>query len=153
MRTRVIGMGHPDRGDDAAGRLVAEKLACLPGVEVIETDGEAAKLIDLMEGADAVIIVDAALSGATPGAVTRLDVAVKPVPQPMFAASSHAVGLAESIELARILGRLPRRCIVYAIEAASFTLGAPLSPAVASAVDRVAAAIAAETMAGAAADA
>jgi len=155
MRTRVIGIGHPDRGDDAVGRIVAARLAAsgLPGIEVIETDGEAAKLIDLMEGADEVILIDAALSGATPGAVTRLDVAATPVPQPMFAASSHAVGLAESIELARILDRLPAHCIVYAIEAASFMLGAPLSPAVAAAVDRVVASVVADVTAGAPADA
>ncbi len=153
MRTRVIGIGHPDRGDDAVGRVVAARLAGVPGVEVIETDGEAAKLIDLMEGADDVILIDAALSGATPGAVTRLDAAANAIPQPMFAASSHAVGLAESIELARVLGRLPPRCIVYAVEAASFTLGAGLSPAVAAAVDRVVAALLAEVTAGAAADA
>ncbi|HVZ13093.1 MAG TPA: hydrogenase maturation protease [Bauldia sp.] len=141
MATRVIGIGHPDRGDDAVGRVVAARLMGMPGIEVIETDGEAAKLLDLMEGADCVIIADAALSGASPGAVRRLDAAAQPVPQPMFAASSHAVGLAESIELARILDRLPRRCIIFAIEAQDFTLGAGLSPVVAAAVDRVVGAI------------
>jgi len=153
MRTRVIGVGHPDRGDDAVGRIVAAKLVGVPGIDVIETDGEAAKLIDLMEGADRVILVDAALSGSAPGAVTRLDAAASRIPQPMFAASSHAVGLAESIELARVLDRLPPSCIVFAVEAASFTLGAPLSPAVAAAVDRVVTAVVAEIAAGVRADA
>ena len=53
----------------------------------------------------------------------------------MFAMSSHAIGLVESVELARTLGSLPRRCVVYAIEAERFDLGAGLSPAVAAAVD------------------
>ena len=48
-RTLVIGIGHPDRGDDAAGRLVAERLRdrAPPDVRIVETDGEAGKLIDL----------------------------------------------------------------------------------------------------------
>ena len=49
--------------------------------------------------------------------------------------SSHAIGLVESIELARTLGALPAHCRVLAIEAARFELGAGLSPPVATAVD------------------
>lgn len=138
-RTLIVGIGHPDRGDDAVGRVVAAQLrrdASLRA-EVIETDGEAAKLLDLFDGVADVIIVDAGLSGAEAGTIHRLDAAAAPLPRPMFATSSHAIGLAESIELARTLGSLPRRCIVYAVEARSFELGAPLSPPVAGAVARV----------------
>ena len=138
-RTRIIGIGHPDRGDDAVGRIVAARLRReAPGhAEVIETDGEAARLLDLFEGVDDVIVIDAGLSGAVPGTIHRLDATAAPLPRPMFATSSHAIGLAESIELARALGSLPKRCIIFAIEAASFDLGAPLSKPVAAAVERV----------------
>ncbi|MEX0853165.1 MAG: hydrogenase maturation protease [Bauldia sp.] len=134
----VIGIGHPDRGDDAVGRIVAGRLNERPpvGFRVVETDGEAAKLIDLFGGADDVIIVDAGRSGAAAGTIHRLDAAF-PLPRPMFAMSSHALGLVESVELARTLGQLPERCIVFAVEAARFDLGAGLSPAVAEAVDDV----------------
>jgi len=135
--TLVIGIGHPDRGDDAVGRIVAARLRDLApeGVRIIETDGEAGKLLDLFSDADDVIIVDAGVSGAKPGTIHRLDAAAAPLPRPMFAMSSHAIGLVESIELARTLGTLPRRCIVYAIEAQGFDLGAGLSRPVAEAVD------------------
>jgi len=135
--TLIIGIGHPDRGDDAAGRIVAARLGdrAPADVEVVETDGEAAKLLDLMEGRDRVIVVDACLSGATPGLIHSLDANAGPLPRPMFAMSSHAIGLVESVELARVLGILPRRCQVLAIEAARFDLGAGLSPPVAAAVD------------------
>ena len=63
--------------------------------------------------------------------------------------SSHGLGLHQAIELARALGQLPGRCVVYAIEGASFEAGAPLSPAVAAgaveATERVRAEIAAAT--------
>jgi len=132
----VIGIGHPDRGDDAVGRIVADRLRrrAPPGVAVVDTDGEAARLLDLFDGADTVVMVDAARLGAEPGTVRRIDAVAAPLP-PMSAASTHAFGLADSIELARALGRLPRRCVVFAVEAADFTLGAPLSPEVAASVD------------------
>jgi hydrogenase maturation protease len=148
----VIGIGHLDRGDDAAGRIVAARLRerAPADVEIVETDGEAAKLLDLMEGRDRVVIVDACLSGATPGAIHHLDANAGPLPRRMFAMSSHAIGLVESIELARTLGALPAHCRVLAIEAARFDLGAGLSPPVATAVDeaveRVLADLALETV-------
>ena len=138
-RTRVIGIGHPDRGDDAVGRIVCARLRreTSAHVEIIESDGEAARLLDLFDGADDVILVDAGLSGAAPGTIHRLDTVAAALPRPMFATSSHAVGLAESVELARTLGLLPQRCVVFAVEAATFELGAPLSAPVAAAVDRL----------------
>lgn len=141
--TLVIGIGHPDRGDDAAGRVAAARLRAgnPAGMIIIETDGEAGKLVDLLAEADDVIIVDAGLSGAEPGTIHRFDAVATPLPRPMFAMSSHAIGLVESIELARALGALPRSCAVFAIEAERFDLGAGLSPRVAAAVDAVCARI------------
>lgn len=137
--TLIIGIGHLDRGDDAAGRIVASRLRerAPAHVEVIETDGEAAKLLDLMEGRDRVVIVDACLSGGMPGTIHRLDANAGPLPRPMFAMSSHAIGLVESIELARTLGTLPGYCHVLAIEAERFDLGVGLSPPVSAAVDAI----------------
>ncbi len=134
---RVIGIGHRDRADDAVGRLLADRLRerAPPGVEVVDTDGEAARLLDLIAGVDHVVIVDAALSGAGPGTIRRFDAVARPLPRTAFAASTHAVGLADAIELARALDQLPAHCIVYAIEGSSFELGQPLSPAVATAID------------------
>jgi hydrogenase maturation protease len=54
------------------------------------------------------------------------------------------MGAAEAIELARTLGRLPRRLVVYGIEGASFHPGAPLTPAVADAVKMAAGMVRAE---------
>jgi hydrogenase maturation protease len=137
LRTLVVGIGHPDRGDDAVGRVVAARLRdrVPKGVRVIETDGEAGKLLDLFGEADDIVIIDAGLSGAKPGTIHRFDPVAAPLPRRMFAMSSHAIGLVESIELARALGTLPRRCRVFAIEAESFALGAGLSPAVSAAVE------------------
>jgi hydrogenase maturation protease len=133
---RVIGLGNPDRGDDGAGRAVARWLAgrLPPGVEILERGGEAADLLACLEGAAAVYLVDASALAGAPGRVRRFDAAAAPLPAQSFAFSTHGLGLAEAVELARALGSLPPRCVVYAIEGRDFAPGAPLSPAVAAAV-------------------
>ena len=137
-RALVIGLGHPDRGDDAVGTIVANRLSeRAPANVAAMALGETARLLDVIGGADEVIIVDAALSGAPPGTIHRLDANAGPLPQAMFAMSTHAMGVAEAIELARTLGELPARCIVFAIEGASFDLGQQPTPQVAAAIDEV----------------
>ena len=146
QRCVVIGIGNPDRGDDAVGRRIAEKLRgrLRPEITVLEHDGEAASLLACLEGAAEAYLIDACRSGMQAGRVHRLDVARTPLPPGRFGVSSHAIALAEAIELARALGRLPARCIVYAVEAADFTPGAALSPPAAAAVEAVCQAIEAE---------
>lgn len=138
--TLVIGIGNPERGDDAAGRVVARRLAgALPeGVEVAEHDGEATSLLARIEGTGTVYCVDACLSGEAPGTVHRFDVAAAPLPDAAFGISTHGFGLGEALELARTLGVLPPRAIVYAIEGKSFATGASLSAPVEAAVADVA---------------
>ncbi len=133
---RVIGVGNLDRGDDGAGRAVARWLVGrLPsGVEILEHDGEATTLLACLEGVEAVYFVDACLAAGPPGAVRRFDVAAAPLPAGAFGCSTHGLGLAEAVELARTFDALPPRCVVYAIEGEAFEPGAPLSPCVAAAV-------------------
>lgn len=146
MATIVIGVGNPDRGDDAAGREVARRLRAmaLRGVEILEHDGEATSLLARLDGAGAAILIDACVSGAAPGTLHRFDVALAPLPSGAFGLSSHGFGLSEAIELARALGILPLRCVVYAIEGERFDIGAPTSAKVMAAMDRVVAEIRAE---------
>lgn len=138
-RCMVIGIGNPDRGDDAAGQAVAAWLdgKLPPSVEIARRDGEATSLLADLEGAATAYLVDVSRSGARIGTIRRFDVSVGPLPQDAFNVSTHALGLAEAIELARALGQLPGQCIVYAIEGRSFEMGEPLSPAVAAAVAEV----------------
>ncbi|HLK82440.1 MAG TPA: hydrogenase maturation protease [Xanthobacteraceae bacterium] len=145
-RCIVFGIGNADRGDDAAGPAVARQLRMLllRGVKIIEHGGEATALVAQMDGAEAVFLIDACASGAPPGTIHRFDVAAAPVPDVALGLSTHSGGLAMAVELARALGQLPRRCIIYAIEGASFEIGAPLSPPAAAGVAAVACRVRAE---------
>jgi hydrogenase maturation protease len=142
-RAVVIGIGNAWRSDDAAGLAVARLLAgTLPeGVDVLEREGEPTSLIDSWEGVDSVWLVDAVSSGAEPGTVHRHDAGERELPAAIFRTSTHHFGLAEAIELARAVGRLPRTTIVYGIEGASFATGERLSREVDSATARVAEAV------------
>jgi hydrogenase maturation protease len=127
----VIGVGNAACGDDAAGLLAARRLG---GVEL---EGDPSALLDLFDGVDEAVVIDAVRSGAAPGTVHRLDVGAAPVTAMPRGASTHLLGLAEALELARVLGRLPRRATVYGIEGTRFAVGDTVSPAVTAAIDRV----------------
>lgn len=139
MRRVVIGIGNPARGDDAAGRIAARQLrgTLPPDVAVVEIDGEATALLAALDGAAAAFLIDACMSGAPAGTIHRFDLAEGRLPPTACPISSHGLGFAEALELARALGGLPDRCILYAIEGQSFEPGAGLSRPVMRAVGAV----------------
>ena len=136
----VIGIGNPDRRDDAAGLEVARRLrGRLPdSIRVLEQSGEATALMAAWEGAAHVLIVDATASGARPGLIQRFHIPDGPFPAHMRRRSTHDFGLPEAIELSRRLGTLPPRLVVYGIEGADLGHGHGLSQSVARAVPGVA---------------
>lgn len=148
MRDRplVIGIGQPWRGDDAAGLEVVARLADLaPMADLCEHHGEGLGLLALWDGRARVVVIDAAKGGPSPGTRYRLTAAdILDGTPPAFRGSSHVVGLGEAIGLAEALGRLPSSLIVHAVEGADFTLGAPLSPAVAQSIDALTEAVRAD---------
>jgi hydrogenase maturation protease len=127
----VIGLGNEWRRDDAAGLEVARRIGGR------QLDGEPVAPVEAIAGAAEVTIVDAVRSGAPPGTVHEFEAGAAPLPTRLFGASStHALGLAEALELARSLGRLPVRVRVLGIEGERFDYGRGLSPAVEEAVVR-----------------
>jgi hydrogenase maturation protease len=129
----IAGVGNDWRGDDAAGLVAARRLReLLPGVRVVEIVGDASALLDAWDGAALAIVIDAVRSGAPPGTIHRLDGGPAAA---LRLGSTHAIGLAETIELGRTLDRLPARLELYGIEGARFDTRAELSPSVARAVE------------------
>lgn len=137
-RSIIIGVGNPDRGDDSVGLVVSRALkhSAPAGVEVVERDGEATKLIDTWSGAGAVVLVDAVSSGAPPGTIHRIDARASAVAPDLFSCSTHSFGVAEAIELSRALGTLPAVFIIYGVEGAVFDRGTGLSPQAEAAVEK-----------------
>ncbi|SRR5579871_3540184 len=139
---RIIGCGNPDRSDDAVGLLVARRLREM-GIDARETTGDMLGLMEEWCGTDEVILIDAVVSGATPGTTTTWDASISPLPSRFFPCSTHALGVAEVVELARALHHLPAKLTVYGIEARSFERGLACSPEIVAAAEQAAQKVAA----------
>jgi hydrogenase maturation protease len=131
----IIGCGNRERSDDGAGILVAERLREL-GIKAETRIGEALDLMEAWNGADDVILVDAVLTGAPVGTVQAWD-GREPLASVRTNASTHGLGVAEAIELAHVLDRLPTRLRVYGIEGRRFEPRAEISPEVRCAIEEV----------------
>jgi len=141
----VIGVGNELRGDDGAGIAVVRRLREGGDVDVCELQGEPTGLLDLWHGRDAVVLVDTMRSGVPPAAIRRIDVGQTQLSSDVRGSTStHAVGLADTLELARTIGRLPRQVVVYAIEGQRFETGGPMSDAVRSGIGELAARVLSE---------
>jgi len=138
----IIGCGNIDRGDDAAGLLVVRRLRAIGaeafGVEVAEQSGGNLSLMDCWRGSEHVILVDATAPSGTPGQVRVWNSDTNPWPKDVFHCSTHAFGVNETVELARVLNRLPQTLLIYGIEGKQFSFGAPLSPEVERSVESAA---------------
>lgn len=140
----IIGVGNDYRSDDAVGLIVARALQAkkLPSVSVQEATGEGTALLEAWKGSDAVILVDAVTSGAPAGTIHQLDAQSGPISSSLFALSTHALNVAQAVELARTLGTLPQRLMIYGIEGKHFVAGTGLSPEVEHAAEEAIARIA-----------
>ena len=154
-RILVLGLGNDILTDDAVGlqvaKVVRERLAGDPRIEVRATTEMGLALLDEMSGRAGVVIVDSVQTGrAPPGHIHETDAAGITSLSP---SAPHMLGVGESLALGRLVGAaMPDRVRVFAIEVADpFSLGTEMTPAVRAAVEPAAARIVAA--AGALADA
>jgi hydrogenase maturation protease len=66
--------------------------------------------------------------------VHRVEAADGPLPRDLGLASTHAFGIADTIELARALGKAPRRVALVGVEGRAFGMGDSLSAEVEAAL-------------------
>ena len=135
--TLVLGLGNPLRGDDGAGCRVIEELERreLPlGVETLDGGALGLRLLDLMEGWERIILVDAAEIGRRPGEFLRFtpnDVLLVSKPDSF---SFHQAGLSEALALADALGRPLPEIVIFGIQPQQVGWGEGLSLAVETAL-------------------
>ena len=144
MRILVLGLGNPLLGDDAVGlkvaALVRDRLKGVPGVDVEEEEAGGLRLMERMTGYDRVVLVDAAVTGGTPGEVRRLAPDDLPTQR---TATAHGIDLPSALLLGRQLGYpMPSEVTIVAIEAESvLEFRHDMTPAVAAAVEPAVAAV------------
>ncbi len=145
----IIGCGHLLRGDDGVGPMLIERLAMdsIPeGIGLIDGGTDGMGVANSMRGARRVIIVDAASTGQPPGTILRVPGEELEGRTAPAAFDTHQLRWDNALSLCRwLLGEdYPEDVTVFLIETAQTDYGAPLSGAVAEAMERVQAIIAAE---------
>lgn len=130
-----IGVGNEHRRDDGIGLLLARivRTRKLDGVTVLESNGDGAALMDMWAEAPTVILIDAVSSASPAGTLHRLEAHRETIPVSFSKHSTHLLSVAEAVEMARVLKRMPARLIIYGIEGADFGEGIGLSAEVATA--------------------
>jgi hydrogenase maturation protease len=140
-RLKVIGVGNEWRGDDAVGLLVARSLKTdpMPLVEIAECRGTVTAVREAWKDATAVIVVDAVVSGGSPGDIYHFNVHGGGVPvQLSRSPSSHGWGVAEALALGQLFQELPPYLIIFGIEGHNFGPGQEVSQEVAAAIPEAA---------------
>ena len=135
----VVGLGNEHRRDDRCGLEVVRELRgrLPPTVPLLEGPRDAARLLDLWEGARHVIVIDAMQGHGPPGSIRRWEVGAAEGLEGLPATSTHGLGLAEAVEIGRSLGRLPDRLTVFGIEVTELGVGDGMAPEVAHGVEVV----------------
>jgi hydrogenase maturation protease len=155
MTPIVIGIGNRDRGDDAAGPLVCDRLRGQLGpnaaVRTFVCEGSILDLALHWEHDDHVIIVDAMQPDAEPGRIVTWDATVEPMATP-GAVSTHEIDVSVAVELARAIGRMPAQLFVIGIEAVQTEWASLPSAPVDSAIDAVVDVVIGQLVAGASPD-
>jgi hydrogenase maturation protease len=143
----VVALGNPLMGDDGVGPAVAAALntrIAHAGVRVEDGGTDALRIPSLWQGEGEVWLIDAVRRGGPAGTVHRIDHGAL-LASPQRHEGAHRLSLPECLrwltascpELAEVRYRL------WGVEVGTVATGAPLSPGVASIVERLAAEIAA----------
>jgi len=149
MDVAVLGLGNVLMGDDAAGphvlRLLSSRLELPPEVELLDLGTPGPELAHIVEGRDALIVVDTVrYRDGRPGELRllrRAEIVRGNMPQRL---SPHDPSLRGALLAADFAGHSPREVLLVGIVPGPTELGIGLSPAVEAALDGAVAAVEAE---------
>jgi hydrogenase maturation protease len=143
----VLGLGNLLRRDEGLGIRAMERLrVCytLPdAVRLVDGGTLGLELLSYLEGAECVLILDAALTDGLPG--TLLRVAGDQVPAFFgMRTSPHEIALADLLAVTKLRGTEPRELVVWGMQPAAVEPGWELSEPVVTHLDALVDAAAAE---------
>jgi hydrogenase maturation protease len=120
MSRLVLGIGSPF-GADRLGWLAVDALASAgletswPGLRLLKLDRPGSRLLAALDGAEQALLIDALDGPGAPGSLRRINPA--DLAADGAGLSGHRFGVAEALALARALGVLPPRLMLYGIQA------------------------------------
>jgi hydrogenase maturation protease len=131
----VLGLGNLLRRDEGLGiralELLRERYRLPEAVQLVDGGTLGLELLSYLEGAQRLLVLDAALTEGPPG--TLLRVAGEEVPRFLgMRTSPHEVGLADLLVVARLRDKEPREVVVLGMQPEAIELGWELSESVAA---------------------
>jgi hydrogenase maturation protease len=140
-RIVLLGIGNVLMGDDAAGPTAVKLLEAgwefSPEVEVIEGGTPGLDIASLVEGAEALLVVDAVRARGDPGEIRLLDEATLLGRAPGLSLSPHEPGLREALLTMELSGGRPRRVRLVGIVPERIDVPVGLSAPVRAALPRL----------------
>jgi hydrogenase maturation protease len=136
----ILGLGNPLQRDDGVGCRVIEELerrSLPPGVEVLDAGTPGIGLLNLLEGRQRVLIVDAAEMGRQPGEFVRFAADEVTLTGSTERFSLHRTAVADALALAHALALPLPEIVFFGVQPAQIGWGEGLSPEVEAAVSRV----------------
>ncbi|WXG41420.1 MAG: hydrogenase maturation protease [Candidatus Freyarchaeum deiterrae] len=138
--TIIIGVGNLLLGDEGLGVHIVEELNEInlpPNVEFFDGGTGGVSILNLMEGADKVIIVDAVLGGGEPGQIYVVDIdrLLKGVVK-FF--SLHEMDLLSALRIGKETGKLPPELVLVGVEPKNYKeYDMDLSPEIKAVIPKV----------------
>lgn len=148
VKTLVLALGNPLRGDDGIGAAVLDALTRGPlpaGVTLIDGGTAGLETVLTLQGYDRALIIDAAYMGRSPGSwecFTPESVHLE-AGNLALRGTVHYAGLAEALALGAALNTLPPTIMIFGVQPESIGWTQGLSTAAAAVIPEVAAAVAA----------
>lgn len=129
----VLGLGNTLLGDDGVGVQVIKRLQASrrlpPGIRFLDGGTLSFSLLEDIETADSLIVVDAAQLDEEPGSVhIYRDLAMDEFLRSKHSNSVHEVSLSELLDMARLTDRLPTRRAFVAIQPQHIDWDTEVSP-------------------------
>ncbi len=142
LKIKVLGAGNYLMADDGVGVHILEELeqSVIPGVELENAGVGGLAILDLMEDADDVIIIDAVRGGGgAPGSIYKFTDKDLP-PAQLFMMSLHDLNLVDTLALGRQIQPelMPDNITIIGVEVERVEgICTELSPSVKAAADKV----------------
>ncbi len=148
MQTIIIGLGNPILSDDGVGVKVAYAVENILGdqipenVTITEASVGGLRLMELLEGYDRAIIIDAiqTKNGHPIGSIFIMDLTdLREISPTQHSASAHDTSLVTALDAGKEMGmKLPEEVIIFAVEVDNILdFNEQSTPAVTAAIPKV----------------
>ncbi|MDQ7065836.1 MAG: hydrogenase maturation protease [candidate division KSB1 bacterium] len=138
----ILGIGNILMGDEGVGCQVVQHIQSRPlpeGIECLDGGTGGFHLLDAMQQADHILLVDATVDGRPPGSVLKL--------RPQFSSdyprtlTAHDIGLKDMLDAFHLLGRTPRVTLFAVSIKPLGEMSTELSPEISSQISHIAEAV------------